>query len=129
MECHECLYSSWTVWDGGFDILRIRTLSSYGDIRKPLWRIGNWLLHMLQNKLRLGRALPPYPIYGGSVYMSLTKDAVKEALYNALAKDLLNRLGNSTCGEEIYFQTVLMNSPCRDYIIGNNLRYIDIYIK
>lgn len=38
---------------------------------------------------------------------------------------MIARLNNSTCGEEVFFQTVLMNSPLRDTIVTSNLRYID----
>jgi len=37
---------------------------------------------------------------------------------------LLNRLKHSFCSEEIYFQTIIMNSPFSDKVINNNLRYI-----
>lgn len=55
----------------------------------------------------------------------MTKDAVETILTSSIAKDLLCKLNNTTCAEEIYFQTVLMNSRLKGTIINNNLRYID----
>lgn len=43
-----------------------------------------------------------------------------------MAKDLLTRLNNSTCAEEVFFQTLIMNSPFRDTIQKDvTLRYIN----
>jgi len=38
---------------------------------------------------------------------------------------LLKRLRFTFCADEIYFQTILMNSPLKDKIVNNNLRFID----
>ena len=130
IEFHKCPYAVWDkCWGGGFDMLRYRTLASYCDVRKPIYYILNKTFHVLQKGLSCQRPLPPYPIYGGSVYCSLTSDAVKEILYSSLANDLLLRLKNSTCGEEVFFQTVLMNSQCKDRIINDKLRYMDWSVK
>lgn len=130
IEFHKCPYAVWDkCWGGGFDMLRYRTLASYCDVRKPIYYILNKTFHVLQKGLSCQRPLPPYPIYGGSVYCSLTSDAVKEILYSSLANDLLLRLKNSTCGEEVFFQTVLMNSQCKDHIINDKLRYMDWSVK
>ena len=56
---------------------------------------------------------------------SLHKNAAQYILISPIAKDLLKRLKNSTCGDEIFFQTVLMNSNFADRIVHNNMRYID----
>lgn len=79
--------------------------------------------------LGLQRSLPSYSIYGGSVYCSLTKNAVNEVVNGETSEDLLQRLKNTTCGEEVYFQTILMNSNLRDTIFNNQLRYIDWNVK
>ncbi|MEL6812396.1 MAG: hypothetical protein AAFP76_13780, partial [Bacteroidota bacterium] len=36
----------------------------------------------------------------------------------------LKRLKHTFCAEEIYFQTVLMNSPLAERVVSNNLRFI-----
>lgn len=116
-------------WGNGVDILKYRTLASRVDIRKGLARKLDALLHVAQRILGLERSLPLYPIYGGSVYCSLTKDAVSEIINGKVSNDLLQRLKNTTCGEEIYFQTILMNSCLKNTIHNNQLRYVDWNVK
>lgn len=108
-----------------YKILKYRTLASFCDIRKPFNKIMNWTYCFFQLILLRTRNLPSYQIYGGSVYCSLTFEAVNEVLTSEIAKDLYQRLRNSICGEEIFFQTVLMNSYLRDKLCNDSLRYID----
>lgn len=42
-----------------------------------------------------------------------------------MSKDLRRRLDNTTCGEEIFFQTILLNSSFKNNIVNNHLRYMD----
>ena len=126
IEIHKCPFSAWDkCWGGGFDILRYRTLASYCDVRINYRRLLNKVFCVMQEKFRITRRLPLYPIYGGSVYCSLTNMAVKEVLYGDLSKDLLYRLKNSTNAEEIFFQTILMNSEQKESVENDKLRYID----
>lgn len=55
--------------------------------------------------------------------------AIKWVLDSEISRDLLNRLENTTCGEELFFQTVLLNSPFSENIINNNLRIMDWNVK
>lgn len=112
-------------WESGYGIVRNRTLASYCDIRFGWRRKLNKLFILFQKKFHMTRSLPPYPLYGGSVYCSLPHEAIYEILNSSIGCDLLNRLENSTCGEEIYFQTLLANSPLKGKIVNNNLRYMD----
>ena len=116
-------------WGDDLDILRYRTFSSRTDIRKGIYRKLDSLWRITQKMLGLQRSLPSYSIYGGSVYCSLTKNAVNEVVNGETSEDLLQRLKNTTCGEEVYFQTILMNSNLRDTIFNNQLRYIDWNVK
>lgn len=126
IEIHKCPFAAWdNCWGGGFDILRYYTLASCCDVRFDYGRILNRILIKVQKVLHISRTLPSYPIYGGSVYCSLSSDAIKEVLYGELSKDLLGRLNNSIIGEELFFQTVLMNSELKGSVENNKLRYID----
>lgn len=78
---------------------------------------------------RKQRQLPAYEMACGAVYCSLPKGAVEECLYGIVAQDLLGRLSDTTCGEEVFFQTVLWNSSYREKIIKTNLRYVDWSVK
>lgn len=112
-------------YNGGKDIWMYRTLAHILDLRKPINRKINRLYMLLQKRLGLCKALPDYIIYGGSVYCSLPTNAVEYILNNDFAKYILKELRSSAIGEEIYFQTVLMNSPFKSLIIPSNLRYTD----
>lgn len=114
-----------TWYNGGYDIYAYDTLSRFCDIRIPLYRRLNKVYKTLQDYLGLKRKKPKYAIYGGSVYCSLTNEAVKECLDSPIADDLLHKLKYSSIGEEIFFQTILMNSRLRTRIVKDNLRYID----
>lgn len=121
------LCSKW--YDGGRDIWRYRTLASYLDLRKVLYRKFNRLCMILQRLFNLCKRLPNYPIYGGLVYCSLPKIAVEYILNSEIAKEMLRELKYSAVGEEIFFQTILMNSPFRENIVFDNLRYSDWSVK
>lgn len=113
-------------WEYGLAIFKYRTLSSYYDIRRQPVRFINSLCKYIQKMTRTYRRLPQYPLYGGSVYSSLTYDFAKYVLSSPMAKDLLMRLRNSTCAEEVFFQTLIMNSPFRKTVAEDiNLRYVD----
>lgn len=116
-------------YDGGKDIWRYRTLAPYIDLRKVFNRKFNRLYMIVQRLFNLCKRLPNYPIYGGLVYCSLPYYAVEYVLNSEIAKDMLRELKYSAVGEEIFFQTVLMNSPYRENIIFNNLRYSDWSVK
>jgi len=77
------------------------------------------------NRSHLGRFNDDY-IYKGLVYVSLYKDAVKEVL-NYLKKDsgFLRSLRYCLIPEEFFFQTILLNSPLKNSIENENLRYMD----
>jgi hypothetical protein len=45
--------------------------------------------------------------------------------YTERNPSLLKRLRFTFCADEIYFQTILMNSPLKNKVINNNLRFID----
>lgn len=112
-----------------YRILKYKTLASCCDIRKPFYKIINIIYCYFQALTLQTRGLPPYSLYGGSVYCSLTREAVDEIITSEIAKDLYRRLENSLCGEEIFFQTVLVNSTLRDKICNNHLRYMDWNVK
>ena len=116
-------------YHGGKDIWKYNTLVNLLDLRKPVWRKLNRGYMFLQDLFGVSKPLPDYPIYGGSVYCSITFDAVEYILTSSIANEMLRTLKNSAIGEEIFFQTVLMNSPYRTKINPNNLRYSDWSVK
>ncbi len=95
--------------------------------------LGNKILNgliLLQKKLGFSRALPNIKLYGGNGWWSLSRASVKHVM-DTTDRDpsLLKRLRFTFCADEIYFQTILMNSPLRDKVMNNNLRFIDWTIR
>jgi hypothetical protein len=65
-------------------------------------------------------------LYGGGTWWSLNREAVDYSLqFIKLNKQFLKRFKYSFCPEEIFFQTILLNSPLHGNIINDDLRYID----
>lgn len=126
ISCFDIPYERWKYcWGGGYWIYQRRTLALWGDVRySVIKRLNNFFIK-IQSKLNIYKKLPKYKLYGGALYCSLTKDAVYEVLNSKIGRHLLRNLKYSLCGEEIFFQTVLMNSKLKDHIINNNLRYVD----
>lgn len=113
-------------WHQGYDIFRYRTLASLCDIRKLPMRLVNHCYYHLQKMTHTYSKLPDFPMYGGAVWCSLHSDFVQWMLTSEIAAYLLKRLRNSTCAEEVFFATCMMNSPYRDRISNDNpLRYWD----
>jgi hypothetical protein len=74
-------------------------------------------------KRKLASTLPP--LYGGSTWWSLSRECLSYVIeYTETKPELLERLRYSFCSEEIYFQTVVMNSPFKDKVVDDSLRYI-----
>ena len=112
-------------WGEGLDIFRYAELSEYVDIRKRFWKNLNRLFVGGQRLLHLGKKLPGYELYRGLIYSSLHKTFIRWVLQDGFADDLLCRLRHAVVPEEVYLQTLIMNSPFRDTVVNNNLRYDD----
>lgn len=64
-------------------------------------------------------------VYKGSSWFSITGDCMNYIL-NFIEENaqFYNFFQNTLCGDEVFFQTIIMNSPFRDKVINDNLRYI-----
>lgn len=82
-----------------------------------------------QRKLGLKRKYPneflQLKLYGGSTYWSLNRAALDYVLQFDCNKKIIKRFRHTFCAEEIYFQTILLNSPHAGSIENDDLRYID----
>jgi len=86
------------------------------------------LIFKFQKKLHIERKIPYdiFPkLYGGSTYWSLTRASLEYVLTFTEEKKALKRMEFTFCPEEMYFQTILLNSKHAEKIINDNLRYID----
>jgi hypothetical protein len=96
---------------GGLDRIEYAHLRFYGrHLRLPF-------------KRSFPRGLQPY---GGGAYWCLSRDAVEyiSRLIND-RPDVVAFFKHVDIPDEIFFHTVLLNSPLADTVVNNNLRYID----
>lgn len=81
------------------------------------------LQRMFGFKRRFHRDFPEQ--YGGSTYWSMSRLSL-EYVFGYMTNNpwYLKHFKYTFCAEEIFFQTILMNSPRRDSVINNNMRFI-----
>lgn len=65
----------------------------------------------------------PYTFYKGSAYFSITHNFAAYLVDNF--SNIMKYMGYSIGGDEVFVQTVIMNSPYADTVVNDNLRYID----
>lgn len=117
--------NDWWGWDGGLKIFQYKTISSYADVRKTIPRAINKLLYLCQKVFKLTKPLPSMQLYGGSIYSSLHHNFVGWLVNSKEANELLDSLKSTTCAEEVYIPTLIMNSPYKHDCVNSNLRYDD----
>ena len=90
------------------------------------WR-GKYLLEEVVNQLTRPRKLPEnIAIVGKSQWFTLSMSHLRYILENEKEVTYLKRFFRySWAPDEFFFQTLLYNSPHRESIINNNLRYIN----
>jgi len=96
---------------GGLDRLEFAHFRLYGHHARLPWR----------------RAFPAgLRPYGGGAYWSLTRDCI-ECVSGFIAEhpNVVAFFRHVDIPDEIFFHTILMNSPLRETIVNDNLRYID----
>ena len=112
--------------NGGMDRLEFYNLYDVMDAKKYRHYIFKFV--KLQSKLNIKRSISKKipKLYGGETWWSLSWDTLNYVLnYSKQNTFFLKRLQHSFCSEEIYFQTVIMNSKYAVKTINDSLRYID----
>lgn len=113
---------------GGLTRLTYYHLNDYLNLRAPKnARWQHWFTRM-QDKWGIQRKISTKlpRLYGGGNWWSLSMECVNYvAAYTCKHKRLLKRLRFSFAADEIYMQTVIMNSPFAARVVDNHLRYID----
>jgi Core-2/I-Branching enzyme len=105
------------------------------------YRIGNrWFIFPLYERKRFNGLvkainhlfptkrpfLPNMKQYGGSSYWNLTREAVYYIYdYISCHPDFVRFFKSTWIPDELFFQTLLLNSPLKDKIINDDLRYLD----
>ncbi len=66
-----------------------------------------------------------YTVFGGSSYWCLSRECI-EYINDFVNQhpDYVKYFRQATISDEIFFQTILMNSPLKDHLINNDMRYI-----
>lgn len=116
-----------TGWkNGGLDRLKYYNFYDWFNAKKSTLWLSR--IRKLQLKLNYKRQIPSYlgQLYGGNTYWSLSRSTVQFVQnYTNQNSKFFNRFRFVFCAEEIYFQTLIMNSKYSEQVINNDLRYID----
>jgi hypothetical protein len=107
-------------WDQGKERL---LKYSFGDYNYK----GKYQLQYLANTFLPKRRIPlKLKPYGGSQWLTITPECAIYTINYFKSHPGLKRFFRSTWAiDEIFFQTILMNSPLRDKLVNDNLRYIE----
>jgi hypothetical protein len=97
--------------------------------RGGLDRIEYWHLRLYGHHLRLPfeRRFPSgLRPYGGGAYWCLSRDCIEYVSdFVTRRPEVVSFFHHVDIPDEIFFQTILLNSDLRDTIVNDNLRYID----
>jgi len=98
-------------------------------------RVRFWYLRLFQRPVRFPPAPSPLPrrtppkglkLFGGSSYWCLTRECVEYvSQFVSERHNVVRYFRYVDVPDELFFQTIVMNSPFRDAVINDNLRYID----
>ena len=115
--------------NGGLDRLQYYNFLDALDVRgskndETLY----WEFVKVQKNCKLKRKLPHHifpKLYGGSNWWSLTRETLQYVIdFTDTQEDALSSMEYTRSADEIYFQSVILNSSLQNNIRGN-LRYID----
>jgi len=116
-----------TCWtNGGMDRLEYYNFYDLFNAKKSMRWIS--LFVKLQKKFKYKRSLNNYlgKLYGGSTYWSLSRETLQYVVrFTKENKYFFNRFKYTFCPEEIYFQTIILNSKFSTNVVNDNLRFID----
>lgn len=112
-------------WEGGgYYRLNLYHPLDYMDIRKPEFQIRYHNFIKYQKAAGIRRHLLDIPYYGGSTWWSLSRKCVKYIVDNKHADNLYASMQDTWVPDEIFIQTLLLNSPMRTELVNDNLRFI-----
>lgn len=122
------------MWAGRGGLSRI----NYSYYKHPLYIFRDYIINKISKTVkydsrrfiripRKNRQLPyNLELYGGPTWLCLTKKHVKYILeYLENNPKLIDFFKRTLYPDELFFQTIIMNSPLNDSVMNDNLRYID----
>lgn len=87
---------------------------------------ANGFVRKLYKLVGYKRKYPTDDIYYGACWFTLTSDAVDYLLdYIQSNPSVIKFFQHTGCADELFFQSILLNSPLRDQMVNNHYRYID----
>lgn len=93
-----------------------------GKAERLLVSFLNKVMRAAGLKRRMPAGLQPY---GGSSWWALSRDCVRALLERVRREPGMVRFFRSVaCPDEMFFQTLVMNSPFRTRVLGRNFRYV-----
>jgi len=124
LTCNRMPYKNWV--HGGMNRLEYYNFYDVFDAKKSahwIQRFISWQ-QKIGFKRKISNRVPP--LYAGDTWWSLTRETLQYVVdYTKERPYLLKRMKHTFCAEEMYFQTVIMNSPHAANVVNDNLRYID----
>jgi len=113
--------------DGGMYRLELFNFHDYINAKNYFGNRMHPRIFRLQKWLHIKRPLNfDLQCYGGSTYWTLSRIVLQYVIdYTNKNPAFLNRFKFSFCAEEIYFQTIILNSEHKQNVVDNNLRFID----
>ncbi len=116
-------------WEnGGLNRIELYHLNDIIDPKGNLFSKFNKKFISLQNMFRIKRKRPRYihSYYGGGTWWSLSRNAITAVIdFNKKHPRFINYFKSTHCGEELFFQTVLLNCDYKNEMVNNDLRYIN----
>lgn len=125
MEFFTLPYSPWP--EGGMDRLSRYNMYDCVDGRNGWGELFIKRFSKIQKAIGFKRSFyKGFPkLYGGSTYWSLSLKSLRYVFeYMENHPKYLKRFRYSFCSEEIFFQTILLNSSRKDNIVDDNMRFI-----
>jgi hypothetical protein len=105
--------------------VRFRYQYFYREGGSAAARLACGLVNRAMRLLGLHRAMVKgYQPYGGSQWWSLSRDCIVELLQLARDPAVLRFFRSVSCPDEMFFQTLVMNSRFRQQVLGQNFRHI-----
>lgn len=123
---HKLPFDGWI--GGGLDRILYYQPHDFMNVRVYRnYKIKERILSIQQNN-GIKRGFPacfPVDKYGGLVYWSIPIECVRYILdFNKKNPQYLRRFKYTYCSEEIFFQTIIMNSPYKSKVCDDNLRFM-----
>lgn len=114
-------------WENqGMDRLVYYHFTNLLNVKKPIEKAIYKALLAIQRQMGVKRKITGLPeLHGGSTWWSLSSDCIKHVLQFLDKNPLfLKRFKHTLIADEIVIQTIIMNSPYREQVVGHNNRLI-----